>query len=440
MHFLLELLLWDKITVLSSKLLLSSMATLSYISVPPMAKTFSKSNPRFISHPTLRRPRIQASQSLSAFTQEDESSTGINTLKSFFKLNSGKWNGCFYQFDPEGNLMKKIATKLAVSDYGEGELTSLIQTLYTKQPQSSTSISGSDLEAEWAEYKIKETNMFTVDKYQQIGFFPEEKAYSLRYQTAGMLETVLRQGVLGEDDIGEESPRYQTAGMLEVVLRQEVLREDDIGEELPRNLKLPSRRPAIVCENCLYSQEQDRRARAFHILDPKGILEMIIVFLEERENNSGLPPSLESSEDNTIQITPFLGRWKGRSITKRSGVYGATIEEADTCTLLEIDDKGQLIQDMTSTLGEDGVANNVHWTGEIAGNLIKFGGGFQTTLLPGGMYIGCPSNVGTSVAQSKSFHLEFCWSESPGKRQRLVRTFDLEGLPVSTTYIFEAKV
>lgn len=42
----------------------------------------------------------------------------------------------------------------------------------------------------------------------QIGFFPEEKAFSLRYQTAGMLETVLRQGVLGEDDIEEESPKW----------------------------------------------------------------------------------------------------------------------------------------------------------------------------------------------------------------------------------------
>lgn len=41
----------------------------------------------------------------------------------------------------------------------------------------------------------------------QIGFFPKEKAFALRYQTAGMLETVLRQGVLGDDDIGEESPR-----------------------------------------------------------------------------------------------------------------------------------------------------------------------------------------------------------------------------------------
>lgn len=42
--------------------------------------------------------------------------------------------------------------------------------LYIKQPQSGTSIAEHDEEPEWAEYKIKETNMFTVDKYQQVNF------------------------------------------------------------------------------------------------------------------------------------------------------------------------------------------------------------------------------------------------------------------------------
>lgn len=40
----------------------------------------------------------------------------------------------------------------------------------------------------------------------------------------------------------------------------------------------------------------------------------------------------------------MLGRWEGHSITKRSGVYGATISEADTVALIELNDKGQLIQ------------------------------------------------------------------------------------------------
>ena len=49
-------------------------------------------------------------------------------------------------------------------------------------------------------------------------------------------------------------------------------------------------------------------------------------------------------QDNANRIIPFVGKWKGHSITKRSGVYGATIAEADTIVVLEIDDKDQLIQ------------------------------------------------------------------------------------------------
>ena len=59
-----------------------------------------------------------------------------------------------------------------------------------------------------------------------------------------------------------------------------------------RNLKLPSRRPSVVCENCLYSLDRDMRARAFHILEPKGTVDMLILFLEERSD--GAPPLLDS--------------------------------------------------------------------------------------------------------------------------------------------------
>ncbi|KAI8030142.1 hypothetical protein LOK49_LG01G03729 [Camellia lanceoleosa] len=381
----------------------------------PIPKPFLSRIPSLRSPKT--RPTNSAASSSSTEVEDDEKenqvSMSIDALQRFVDLNLGNWIGSFYQFDPDGNLLHKLSTKLAVSSYGEDELLSLIQTLYIKQPPSTTSISGDAFEPEWAEYKIKETNMFTVDKYQQIGFFPNEKAFALRYQTAGMLETVLRQGVLGEDDTGEESPK---------------------------NPKLPSRRPSIVCENCLYSLETDMRARAFHILDPKGIVEMLLIFLEERGCGVFIPPSLDNSKDNTNRIIPYLGKWKGHSITKRSGVYGATIAEADTITVLEINDEGQLIQDITSTSSGDDVTTNVHWTGTISNNLVKFDGGFQVTLLPGGMYMGCPSDVAKSVAESKSFHLEFCWLESPGKRQRLVRTYDVEGLAVSSTYFFETKL
>lgn len=228
--------------------------------------------------------------------------------------------------------------------------------------------------------------------------------------------------------------------MLETVLRQGVLGEDDVEEESPKFLKLPSCRPSVVCENCLYSQEKDRRARAFHIIDPKGILEMLLVFLEDRTDGELLPPSLDICMDDTDRLIPFLGKWKGHSITKRSGVYGATIAEADTVALFGVDVNGQIFQDISSTSSGDDVTTNVHWTGTRTNDLIIFDGGYQMTLLPGGMYMGYPSDIAKSVAESKSFHLEFGWLESPGKRQRLVRTYDVEGLAVSSTYFFETKL
>lgn len=63
-----------------------------------------------------------------------------------------------------------------------------------------------------------------------------------------------------------------------------------------RFLKLPSRRPSLVCENCLYSKKMDRRARAFHIMDPQGVLEMLIVFLEERGVENLTHPVLDNSQ------------------------------------------------------------------------------------------------------------------------------------------------
>ncbi|KAL8038570.1 hypothetical protein ABFX02_11G116500 [Erythranthe guttata] len=412
------------------------MATaLSATSPPPAYNTFSppkshklppalwapKPFPRpFVTNFQMKSPPFSAKlppcsvNGDAAATVEDGLKSGdlsisIDVLKRFIDLNLGNWIGSFHQFDCDGNLLHKISTKLSASSYGEDELMSLIQSLYIKQPRSSSSDPEDELE--WFEYKIKETNMFTVDKYQQIGFFPKEKAFALRYLTAGMLETVIRQGVLGEDDAGEESPR---------------------------NLKLPSRRPAIVCENCLYSLEQDLRIRCFHIMNPQGILDMLLVFLEKRGSEAVIHPSFENSKDSD-RIAPHLGTWNGRSIIKRSGVYGATISEADTTAVLEIDESGQLIQDMRTKLDGSDVTTSVKWTGTISNNLVNYDGGFQMTFLQGGIYMGCPSDVSKSVQELKSFHLELCWIESPGKRQRLVRTYDVEGLAVSSTYFLETR-
>lgn len=228
--------------------------------------------------------------------------------------------------------------------------------------------------------------------------------------------------------------------MLEKILREGVLGEDDIGEDSPKNLKLPSKLPSIVCENCLYSLEKELRARAFHIMDPKGVVEMLIVFLEQKGVGVVTPPFLDESKDKGNRINQHVGTWKGYSVTKRSGVYGATDAEAETVTLIEIDEMGQVIQDQTSTQKSTNISTNVRWTGTMSDNLVTYDGGYQITLLPGGMYMGCPCDIGKQISEAKAFHLEFCWLESPTKRQRLVRTYDIDGLAVSSTYFLETKL
>uniref|UniRef100_A0A0D3FPC1 Biogenesis factor required for ATP synthase 1-like C-terminal domain-containing protein n=1 Tax=Oryza barthii TaxID=65489 RepID=A0A0D3FPC1_9ORYZ len=308
---------------------------------------------------SFRRGRLCARAAVAGPPEvDDDEAMTIDNLRRFFDVNVGKWNGAFY-----------VRARLP--------LVLLLLLLW-------------------------------------VGFFQEEKAFALRYQTAGMLETVLRAGVLGEDDTGEESPK---------------------------NLKIPSRKPSIVCENCLYSREGNGRVRAFHIMDPKGVLDMLIIFHEKQGSEV---PLMYSSDDaditNSDRIAPLLGRWEGRSVTKRSGVYGATLSEADTVVLLEKDRNGQLILDNMSTKSGSSTTTTVHWTGSANNNLLQFDGGYEMTLLPGGMYMGYPTDIGKIVNDMDSFHLEFCWMESPGKRQRLVRTYDSAGLAVSSTYFFETKV
>ncbi|RWV99309.1 hypothetical protein GW17_00037790 [Ensete ventricosum] len=170
---------------------------------------------------------------------------------------------------------------------------------------------------------------------------------------------------------------------------------------------------------------------------------MLVIFIEEKGN--GMPAfSTWNSDisDFPDQIAPWVGRWEGHSVTKRSGVYGATIAKIKVGMYL-LDKRKHIIvflQDITSTNNESNTTTNVRWTGTISNNLVTFDGGFQLTLLPGGMYMGSPCDIGKNVAQSQSFHLEFCWMESPEKRQKLVRTYDVEGLVVSTTYFYEIKV
>lgn len=71
----------------------------------------------------------------------------------------------------------------------------------------------------------------------------------------------------------------------------------------------------------------------------------------------------------------------------------------------------------------------------LDGSLILYPGGLQTTLLPGGIAVTCPLNV----KPGQSFYFEVSWIESPGHRMRMIRTYDLDGLVVSTTLVKEVK-
>ncbi|KAJ6860818.1 hypothetical protein NC651_037026 [Populus alba x Populus x berolinensis] len=113
-------------------------------------------------------------------------------------------------------------------------------------------------------------------------------------------------------------------------------------------------------------------------MDPKGILEMVLMFLEDRGDGVLSHPSVESNSDNTNRILPFLGRWKGHHI--------------------------------------------VHWTGTRSDELVTFDWGYEMTLLPGGIVQAIPLEV----------HL---------RGDRLVRTYAVEGLAtVSSTYFSETKM
>ncbi|CAD5176100.1 unnamed protein product [Musa acuminata subsp. malaccensis] len=171
---------------------------------------------------------------------------------------------------------------------------------------------------------------------------------------------------------------------------------------------------------------------------------MLVIFIEEQGNEMPAFSTWNSEvSDFPDRIAPWLGRWEGHSMTKHSGVYGATIAIKVVDMYLLDKRKHNIVlkaliffsDDTTSTNNESGTA------GTISNNLVvPFDGGFQLTLLPGGMYMGCPCDIGKNVVQSQSFHLELCWMESPEKRQKLVPTYDVEGLVVSSTYFYEIKV
>jgi hypothetical protein len=91
-------------------------------------------------------------------------------------------------------------------------------------------------------------------------------------------------------------------------------------------------------------------------------------------------------------------------------------------------------------ISSSGAGTKIRLRGTSTGAVLRFEGGLLTTLLPGGKALTCPGSVGRSVGRAQSFNFEFSWIESPGQRRRLVRTYDVDGVVVSTSLAIEAKV
>jgi hypothetical protein len=111
-----------------------------------------------------------------------------------------------------------------------------------------------------------------------------------------------------------------------------------------RGVKLPSRRPALVCESCLYSEDANNRVRAFHVLDPRGFLDVIGVFHESKDNSTFDESQMEPVDEASKRIHALLGTWSGRLVTRRTGIYGATIVESNVQVVFEKEESGKFLQ------------------------------------------------------------------------------------------------
>lgn len=120
-----------------------------------------------------------------------------------------------------------------------------------------------------------------------------------------------------------------------------------------RGVKLPSRRPALVCESCLYSEDAQSRVRAFHVLDPRGLLDVIGVFHESREGESFAESQKKLANDFATRVDAVLGKWSGQLVTRRTGIYGATLAECNVQVHYEKDDEGKMKQVLSLSLSSN---------------------------------------------------------------------------------------
>lgn len=204
-----------------------------------------------------------------------------------------------------------------------------------------------------------------------------------------------------------------------------------------RGVKLPSRRPALVCESCLYSKDGQKRVRAFHVLDPRGLLDVIGVFHESRDGSSFAESQRDLVDEPGTRIEAVLGRWSGQLVTRRTGIYGSTSAHCNVQVCYERDEEAKMKLEITTDRGQ---GTRIVMNGASLGAIMRFEGGLLTTMLPGGLAMTCPGSVGQSVGRKQAFYFEFSWMESPGQRRRLVRTYDTDGLVVSTSLATESKL
>lgn len=331
---------------------------------------------------------------------EWEKALSPDALQRFFELNAGQWQGTLVQFDFHGCPVQAVPVALSASALGTGNTCRLHQTLRIKPgPQRKGAAEDVGAMTKWVEVNLPEMNRFSVDSRHQVGYFEEEGAYAVSHLTAEVLGEVLRVGILGEGA------------------------EDSV--EVPGDLKLPTERPALVSEVCLSSRAtKASRARAFHVLDPRGLIDTVAVFLEGQE---GAPsPQLKPQ----FSIGDILGKWQGTAKVSRSDLYGATTEERPIETSYSISDDTLSVE---STSG----SRVIHSKGVLSSNVLLFNGGLQTIFLPGGMSFTFPQ----VVPRGNSFFFEFGWLAPDGMfRQRIIRTYDADGMVVSTTLSQEEKL
>eukprot|EP00245_Coleochaete_scutata_P018002 TRINITY_DN9149_c0_g1_i1.p1 TRINITY_DN9149_c0_g1~~TRINITY_DN9149_c0_g1_i1.p1 ORF type:complete len:435 (-),score=47.27 TRINITY_DN9149_c0_g1_i1:649-1953(-) len=337
---------------------------------------------------------------------EDYQVPEVAGLDEFFKVNSGKWTGTFMQFDSKGTVLQSIPTKMAALSYGEGVDAGLLQRLSVKEALAKTRVGGEDDGEIWKDYKFAEMNSSTVGRQQQLSYFPGKGAFSLSHQTSEMLSMVIRTGVLGEDD--------------------------DEENEAPRGVKLPSRRPALVTESCLYSTALDQRVRVIHVLDSQGLIDMFGVFREARYDDITKRAWAESSQadEPAARVEALLGEWQGHSVTRRSVLYGSTVTETPVVVTYR---RGEDLNTLVQEMNQGGI--RISSSATIDNGLLRFDKGLCTTLLPRGMSMSYP----TVVSAAASFYFEASWMNSPTTRQRLVRTYDVSGQVVSATLSIETK-